>query len=130
MPISDACTKFSSSFFANSGAAFPHSYYCIWNAKNQKSTKQRAIALLNDYTKENSYFGSFFGCLFTGHWNRHHTDEVIEILNIHYESVDDLLARVKEIGPAKEGSLARRIAFIEHELNEQYSFPQAIFTDV
>lgn len=130
MPIREAFTTFSLSFFANSSASFPQSYYSIWNANNQRSTKQKTIALLKDYTKENSYFGSFFGRLFTGHWNRHHVDEISDILKNHFESTDDLLSRVKEINPEKGGSLARRIAFIEQELNEHYSFPKLTITDV
>lgn len=102
---------------------FPATYNEIWNQHNGNSDINRIKALLRDYTKEDSIFGSFWGRIFTGHWNRHHVTMVHDIIKARYSSVEDLIAELKALNPRKDGSLDRRISFIESQLNTQTAQP-------
>ena len=91
------------------------SYEALYQSKQDALDSARA--LLNDYTKSYSFWNRFFH----GHWNRHHVPEVNAIVKqIDQEcisSVDELLkklASIKLVNP-EEGSLARRILFIEEK---------------
>ncbi|CDZ78437.1 Ankyrin repeats (3 copies) [Legionella massiliensis] len=69
----------------------------------------KAQAILKDYTKSDSAIKRFF----TGHWNRHHVDEVSLILQSRYKSLEELLARLSQIDLLNpKGSLARRIIYM------------------
>lgn len=90
----------------------PQSYRSLTG--EQKETLAQIRALLDDYTKS----GSALKRAFTGHWNRHHVDEVQAIVgkidNGHYSNVQSLIQDLAAIKPNNpEGSLARRIAFIK-----------------
>ncbi len=96
----------------------PESYTQIWNSSGP-DTVDKIQALLKDYTKESSFLGSFLGRVFTGHWNRHHVDRVHVIANSFYSDREDLLHDLKLINCVKNGSLSRRIQFIEREIEAQ-----------
>ncbi|MFT4059835.1 MAG: ankyrin repeat domain-containing protein [Legionella sp.] len=75
---------------------------------------EKARALLNDYTKNNSALNRFFH----GHWNRHHVHKVSMIVNDITNHIintpQELLERLKAINPQnKTGSIARRTQYIE-----------------
>lgn len=103
------------SFFCPNKALYspPKSYSSIWQQERSCSEILKIKALLRDYTKENSWLGSFLGRMFSGHWNRHHVDKVSRIIHTSYESVDHLLYDLKLIKPRVGGSLAARIRFID-----------------
>lgn len=102
--------------------SMPSSYATFY--KPTQSSLLSARNLLNDYTKNNSVLSRFFH----GHWNRHHT-AVIQALvqKIDKKEINDInelvlaLLKIKLVN--KEGSLAKRISFIESlsifELAEQ-----------
>ncbi len=74
---------------------------------------QKGRALLNDYTKGNSVFYR----VATGHWNRHHVDNVAQIVALIdkgvIKQVSDLQESLEEIPLRNDnGSLARRLHFI------------------
>ncbi|KTD82955.1 DUF5617 domain-containing protein [Legionella waltersii] len=98
----------------------PPDYEKLWN-ETKGSDVQKAIRLLQDYTKENNNSMMFF----TGHWNRHHTDLIKKAL---YEFKNNPPQSLKEIiGYFKKnidinklntaGSLMKRLDFIAAKAN-------------
>lgn len=113
-------SQVTASFFNKTSTAvsFPQSYQSIWHNTGSRSNITKVKALLKDYTKENFFFGSFLGRLFSGHWGRHHVDKVHELIYTTYECVDDLVFDLKQLKPQKGGSLDRRICFIDAQIAE------------
>lgn len=104
---------------------FPPSYMGIWQGTSHSSNIYKIKALLKDYTKESFFLGSFLGRFFSGHWNRHHIDKVQHIIKRPYECTDDIIYDLKLLKPEKEGSLAKRIHFIDIQITgiaEQWHF--------
>lgn len=92
----------------------PASYHAFFKSKDDPLANARA--LLNDYTKSNSALSRFFH----GHWNRHHVQEisniVSEIDNNTLQNIDQLMDKLKSIKLANPvGSLAKRIRYIEEK---------------
>ncbi|HFD2276213.1 TPA: DUF5617 domain-containing protein, partial [Legionella pneumophila] len=106
------------SFFktTNPKMTFPDSYKQIWDSTKGGSNIARIKALLKDYTKEDSVFGSFWGLIFTLHWGRHHVKSVHQIAQTRYTSVEAILADLKALKPREGGSLDKRIKFIESQI--------------
>jgi Domain of unknown function (DUF5617) len=104
-------------------------YDKLWDKTKSNSMNIRAV--LADYTQDNSYFW----LTVKAHLNRHHIEAVTNIIkkideNGYYNDdddaiVEDLYAIAKQVGFNKEGSLNRRIQFIEQErqntLSHSYS---------
>jgi Domain of unknown function (DUF5617) len=104
-------------------------------ANSQSTTKntgyEMGISILSDYCKNQGNCSPILGKLqrfFSGHWNRHHTDVVQELLNKAASSKDTinpvfLLNELKDkliragnpLNPS--GSLARRILFLQTKLD-------------
>lgn len=90
---------------------FPASYERLYT--KEMDPLSGALALLNDYTKDNSTLKriAFF------HWNRHHVSQVNTI--VEDKSINNIgslikaLDRIALVNP--EGSLSRRIAFIKEK---------------
>lgn len=91
-------------------------YNHIWNQEKGNSEIREIKGLLRDYTKEGSILGSLFGRLVSGYWNRHHVNQLHQILQKKYESSDELISDLKKIKCNKGGSLDRRIQFIENKI--------------
>ncbi|MFC3909356.1 DUF5617 domain-containing protein [Legionella dresdenensis] len=96
----------------------PQNYSRIYNATSG-SKLDKACALLNDYTKNNSSKLRFL----SGHWNRHYISDVNRILqqvnNSDITTVDALLSALFAVNPAnRAGSLSARIIFIMNERNK------------
>lgn len=87
----------------------------IWRGTGYCSNIHKIKALLKDYTKEDFFLGSFLGCLFFGHWGRHHISEVHKIIQTKYECMDDILYDLRLLKPNEGGSLHRRIEFIDKQ---------------
>lgn len=105
-------------FFEEQGTpkqSFPESYQKIWDSSNGLSKITKAKDLLNDYTKESSWLGSFWGLFFAFHWNRHHVAEVQYLVERTYRSIDNLVHDLNQLHPRPGGSLDRRIAFINEQ---------------
>lgn len=91
------------------------SYKRIYQSvKNNGDDLQKAYKLLQDYSTPWRY-ARF-------HWNRHHTDDVRQILKEFddgaFDCIGALLVRLRELQetlPNQTGSLARRIEFIKKE---------------
>lgn len=101
--------------------AFPRSYTKLFQSDDPFTN---AVALLTDYTKNNSKFM----VRMHGHFHRHHFAGVVDLVNrtrLHdaaprkIKEIDELLTELKKLEPEKEGksSLAMRIAFIEDQLS-------------
>ena len=98
---------------------FPANYARIY--EEHANALQGAQALLNDYTKNNSMLNRILSL----HWNRHYTQQVNAIalrigpqeggINTMQALIDEL-RRIQVLNP--NGSLARRIAFIEEKKAE------------
>lgn len=91
----------------------PPSYETFWK-KQQGSDWQKTCAFLEDYAKGNSTFQLHLH----GHFRRHHTKKVFEIVkkikaNQYYHFFDDLIPALSALVDEPKGSLARRIAFIQ-----------------
>ena len=96
---------------------YPTSYELI--CSQYGTALQKARALLNDYTKGNSGLVRFFH----GHWDRHYTKEIGDIVNQIDSGLITSLLQLKTtlalIQPENlQGSAARRIGFINSELDE------------
>ncbi|MFT4059684.1 MAG: DUF5617 domain-containing protein [Legionella sp.] len=108
----------------------PHSYSVIVNQRKLETKLDKALALLNDYTKNDSMLMRFFH----GHFNRHHTREVSLLVkkfmqNQNKASLEALindLDKIKLCNP--EGSLARRIQYIKDRLATDYTSTTDSFT--
>ena len=89
---------------------YPKSYRLL--TRDIDEPFDQAIALLTDYTKNNSTITRFFH----GHWNRHHVAEVTEILNKiengTIDTVDAIIENLEAIDASESGSLYRRLQFI------------------
>ncbi|HHT0594311.1 TPA: DUF5617 domain-containing protein [Legionella anisa] len=90
------------------------SYKKIYQNVKDGGELQKAYDLLQDYSTPWRY-ARF-------HWNRHHTDDVNQVLkdikNGEINNIDALLGRLNELQqtlPNQTGSLARRIEFIKKE---------------
>lgn len=107
------------SFF--SSARYQDTYTYLWNQVEGDSLVRKAKAILRDYTKQDFIFGSVMGRFISGHWNRHHVEDVSTIIAKEYDSISDLLAALNKLDPTHGGSLFRRIQFIEQQtvLREQ-----------
>ncbi|MCD6047881.1 MAG: hypothetical protein K0S08_1528 [Gammaproteobacteria bacterium] len=94
--------------YISSDQEYPSSYEKIW----QKGTcfLESAKYLLRDYTKDNSSAMRFF----SGHWNRHHLEDVSAILDVYIiKDIDVIINRLLRIELKNQnGSLATRIKFI------------------
>ncbi|AHE67749.1 DUF5617 domain-containing protein [Legionella oakridgensis] len=106
------------SFFKATTLSAPASYHQLY--QTSKDPLQSARALLNDYTKGNSWWLRFF----TGHWNRHHIQEVAQIVKKMDDGIikdkHSLLTELNKIHLVNiNGSLARRIQFIERKFAEE-----------
>lgn len=93
-------------------ASSPESYRNM--AHNKVELIDKVRLLLDDYTKSNSRLKR----IFTGHWNRHHIEDVHKIVNnidrgvlTSVDAILDALNAIKADNP--DGSFARRRAFIE-----------------
>lgn len=95
---------------------YPKSYVAICS-KAEDSPLEKAIALLNDYTKSDSRASR----MFHGHWNRHHTKEVAEIVKDNsIEDISTLVQKLEGIAIKNpKGSLAKRLAYIKENLVEE-----------
>ena len=90
--------------------AVPKSYRKIWDDKKYLSDFDRAKALLQDYAKNDSFLSRFFHA----HMNRSYCKDVNEVLkNTTINDLSTLMREISKITIKTEGSLARRIAFIE-----------------
>lgn len=91
-----------------------------------KDSLERAKNLLQDYTKFDSAVSRFFH----GHWNRHHVDEVSAIVKAidagTIQTIEQLVRQLKQdINPENpNGSIAKRISFIETKLLNDYEYLQ------
>ncbi|MGQ3888062.1 DUF5617 domain-containing protein [Legionella sp. CNM-1927-20] len=98
-------------------------YKHLWN-KN-KSVKDNALAVLNDYSKLNTILPTF-SLFMTGHWNRHHhllVKKAISRIKEDDASIKQVIVDLEEQSRASpkfnpSGSLARRLEFISSHLNE------------
>ncbi|MDP3267555.1 MAG: DUF5617 domain-containing protein [Legionella sp.] len=112
---------------------FKNIYSYLWNHDSPHVSIKN---VLNDYCKcsNNNYAGffsssiSFLKLAVTGHWNRHHIDTVKQVLsNPNNQAPDDFLIDLKcklinnkqLINP--NGSLAKRIKFIQQKLGDAHS---------
>lgn len=91
--------------------AWPESYQSF--IKEGQSLLQQARFLLDDYIKGGSWVQRFF----SGHWNRHHAEEVgkvvMQIDKGLIRNTDELFAELEQIPLSNEaGSLARRLSFL------------------
>ncbi|ASQ44729.1 DUF5617 domain-containing protein [Legionella clemsonensis] len=91
--------------------AWPESYQTF--IKEGQSLLQQARFLLDDYIKGGSWVQRFF----SGHWNRHHAEEVgkvvMQIDKGLIRNTDELFAELEQISLSNEaGSLARRLSFL------------------
>ncbi|KTD16177.1 DUF5617 domain-containing protein [Legionella jordanis] len=91
--------------------AWPDTYQTL--TMDAPSFMHRARLLLDDYTKGGSWMQRFF----SGHWNRHHAEEVGKILmqidKGFITNADELFAELEQIPLSNEaGSLARRLSFL------------------
>ncbi|MFC3909159.1 DUF5617 domain-containing protein [Legionella dresdenensis] len=91
------------------------------------SELDKACALLVDYTKGDSRILRFF----TGHWNRHHIEDVNRILAMvkrkQIVNVDQLLEKLYQIDFFNHpGSLASRTLFIAKEYKKLLLNPEAV----
>ncbi|SFM07788.1 DUF5617 domain-containing protein [Legionella jamestowniensis] len=91
--------------------AWPESYQTF--IKEGQSLLQQARFLLDDYIKGGSWVQRFF----SGHWNRHHAEEVgkviMQIDKGLIRNTDELFAELEQIPLSNEaGSLARRLSFL------------------
>ncbi|KTD52822.1 DUF5617 domain-containing protein [Legionella quateirensis] len=95
----------------------PASYIEIANCFHSEGPLRVARELLNDYTKGDSSIARFF----SGHWNRHHTKEIADVVRaIDSGVIKDVpqLIQVLKLIPLEnnQGSLAKRINFIERDI--------------
>lgn len=99
-----------------SATRYPSAYYTIAASCHKQDPLEVAKRLLLDYTENDSAVRRFF----RGHWNRHHTAEVAKItpqIGRSITNLPDLIDLLKCIQPDNlNGSLARRITFMEQEL--------------
>ncbi len=87
---------------------------------NEENDLKKAKALLRDYVDKGTGLGSIF-CYF--HWNRHHTDAIQAMLvDQKNQSIATIRSALAGIASSPnfnpEGSLARRIAFMEENLSD------------
>ncbi|WP_133126845.1 DUF5617 domain-containing protein [Legionella nagasakiensis] len=106
------------SFFSHAILSAPASYHRLY--QTSKDPLQSARALLDDYTKGNSWWLRFF----TGHWNRHHVQEVAQIVKKidegRIKDNDTLVSELDKIHLVNlNGSLARRTLFIKEKFAEE-----------
>jgi hypothetical protein len=99
--------------YPSTSSSFPKSYMNIWQGVGHRSNISKIKALLQDYTKENFFLGSFLGRFFCAHWNRHHIEKVHKIIQTRYECVEDIIYDLKLLKPEHNGSLDKRIRFID-----------------
>lgn len=101
----------------NMPVVYPPSYTLLANKGDTPLNK--AKALLEDYTKHDSTLSRFFH----SHWNRHHVREVNQWIESiekgHIKTVEVLINSMSGIPSNPEGSLARRMHFIEAEILTQ-----------
>ena len=105
---------------------FPKSYDNMWNSVQQSSggTNQQQVQqirkLLNDYTKDNSWFKR----VISGHWNRHHVKEVANIVKDidsgKLKSAKEITAQLDKVGGSGKkvnptGSFRKRLDFIKEK---------------
>lgn len=94
---------------------YPEAYCSLWSSPTLKnrSSDHKIRAILDDYTKS----GSRWMRLAHFHFNRHHCEEVEDLL-LTTKELDgpSLLAELKKIDRRPNGSLDRRIQFIEEAL--------------
>lgn len=109
-------------FQASTSHNFPKSYMDIWQEGQGRSNLYKIKALLQDYTKETFFLGSFLGRIFCSHWNRHHIDKVRKIIQTRYECSEDILYDLKLLKPQQGGSLGTRIRFIEMQTTNNPNF--------
>ncbi len=102
-------------------ALHPESYNKLVAKEEEKLGKVRA--LLNDYTKGDSLIGRFF----TGHWSRHHTQTIAQLVkeidenpSISLKEVMDKLHAIRLVN--QQGSLAKRVQYIMDRLNVDMEF--------
>lgn len=96
-------------------------YTKIWN-RIESADEDKATALLKDYSKGTKRYFSTLSVLAHGHFARHHKTKVRAIVTklSNYDiRLEDALAQLKEDALATDGSLARRIDFIEQQLGKK-----------
>lgn len=106
------------SFFAKPkdiNKVYPDSYKAMWKKESSNTPLQQVMTLLRDYTKEDFFLGSWLGRVFHLHWNRHHVEAIQTIIKQNYTTLEEVYRDLKRINCAEQGSLGRRIQFIETE---------------
>ncbi len=89
-------------------------YQTIWESKGSESDK--ILAVLDDYCKGTRSLISQLSVFAHGHFNRHHTAKLRNLLKDHAlgdKSVSEILDELKQLPKNETGSLARRLKFIE-----------------
>ncbi|HHF7374982.1 DUF5617 domain-containing protein [Legionella bozemanae] len=100
-------------------------YYSEITSKIE-GTLAQARAILNDYTRDNSWLSR----VAHGNWNRHHLEEVNEIVkaidNRTISSMEELSTHLAAIPLANpKGSLARRMEFILLPYAQSLQYPES-----
>lgn len=96
------------SFFPRSKRAYDREFQAV----NSMDLLAGAKAVFQDYVNGTKGFNWFLHC------NRHHAKRVAEILaDSSIDTIAELLDKMKAIPMNPEGSLARRIAYIEEKMN-------------
>ncbi|KTD23763.1 Uncharacterised protein [Legionella lansingensis] len=100
-------------------------YRHLWN--EHKSSEENILSLLKDYNKEDWHFPSL-GLFLTGHWRRHHHEQIrIAIRKMQtgtaaaevLQELDSYAKKHPQYNP--DGSLARRLEFIQRKLSMESS---------
>lgn len=96
------------------------SYSVLIKKSEPNNRYQQALNLLKDYVKYDAFSPKCM-LFFTGHWNRHHLQEVNKLLDnlkaSNNNSIDTLLQDLESINLVNsQGSLARRIQFIKKQI--------------